>query len=385
MSLLQNPLYVITVLLLLVCLAHWLSDKKQFRFFGSSLLVIIGGAILANVGLLPSSEAPSPLYGGIFTYVAPLAIFFLLIDVRLKDLKEAGLPTLLLFLTGSVTTVIGTLAGYYLLTPEQHGVEKAFAVAGMYTGTYTGGGANLNAVALQYGVNENGTLFAAINAADNIVGTLWIIATIALPVFLQRWLPQNKQSPNAAHDVPVTATLAERGKESLTLWSLSVLLTLGFGAIFISGLISQWLPQVPSILTLTTIALLLAQVPSVSRLKGANVLGYFLVLLFLAVIGAYCDVHALTNSGDLAVTLLIWVTIIILLHGLLLFTLGGLLKQDWAVVALASNANVGGTATAAALAASLKRPDLRLPGILIGSIGNAVGTYLGIMVAEMLR
>jgi uncharacterized membrane protein len=314
--------------------------------------------------------------------VAPLAIFFLLVDVRLKDLKTAGLPALLLFFAGSLATIIGTLIGFYLLSPQQHGVEKAFAVAGMYTGTYTGGSANLNAVALQYRVAENGTLFAAINAADNIVGTIWIILTIALPVFLQRWLPRKKVARQAPTD---TAANRHSTPETLTLKSLAVLLTLGLASLLLSQLVSEWLPQIPSVLTLTTLAIVLAQLPFVNRYKGANVLGFFLVLLFLAVVGAFCDVQALIRSGDLALTLLVWVTIIIFLHGILLFGIAGLLKQDWDVVALASNANIGGTATAAALAASLKRPDLRLPGILIGSVGNAVGTYLGFMVAEMLR
>ena len=352
---------------------------------GSSLIVIIAAAILANTGLLPSSGAPSPLYGGIFSYAAPLAIFYLLLDVRLKDLKAAGLPALLLFLAGSVTTIIGALVGYYLLLPQQHGVEGAAAVAGMYVGTYTGGSANLTAVALQYRVNENGTLFAAINAADNIVGTVWIILTIALPALLQRWLPRKKKDTPAAGPVQKTGSASDEKKEVLTLRSLAILLTLGFASLLLSQIVSEWLPQVPSILTLTTVAILLAQVPFVSRLSGTNALGFFLVLLFLAVVGAFCDIQALVKSGDLALTLLIWVSIIVFLHGLLLFTLGGLLKQDWAVVSMASNANIGGTATAVALAASLKRPDLRLPGILIGSLGNAVGTYLGFAVAEMLR
>ncbi len=384
MPLLSNPVYVATVLLLLVCLALWLSEKSFFRYLGSSLIVIIAAAILANTGLLPSSGAPSPLYGGIFTYVAPLAIFYLLLDVRLKDLKTAGLPALLLFFAGSLCTILGTLAGYYLLAPQQHGVEKAFAVAGMYTGTYTGGSANLNAVALQYRVTDNGTLFAAINAADNIVGTIWIMLTIALPVLLQRWLPRKKAIPH-----PTAAATAGTGSsappETMTLKSLSVLLTLGLGSLLLSQLIGEWLPQIPPVLTLTTLAIVLAQLPFVNRYRGANLLGYFMVLVFLAVVGAFCDVQALVRSGDLALTLLVWVTIIVFLHGLLLFAVGGLLKQDWDVVALASNANIGGTATAAALAASLKRPDLRLPGILIGSVGNAIGTYLGIIVAEMLR
>jgi uncharacterized membrane protein len=85
---------------------------------GSSLIVIIAAAILANAGLLPSSGAPSPLYGGIFTYIAPLAIFYLLLDVRLKDLKTAGLPALLLFFAGSLATIVGTLVGFYLLVPQ---------------------------------------------------------------------------------------------------------------------------------------------------------------------------------------------------------------------------------------------------------------------------
>jgi uncharacterized membrane protein len=342
--------------------------------------VIIAAAVLANTGMLPSSQKPSPLYDGIFGYVAPLAIFFLLIDVRLKDLKAAGFPALLLFLAGAICTIIGTLVGYYLLSPQQHGVPDAFAVAGMYTGTYIGGSANLTAVALQYKVNENGNLFAAVNAVDNIVGTTWIIATIVLPMLLKRWLPRKKGGPS-----PDAIIHPEPVKEALTVRSLPILLALGFAALLFSQLVSAWVPQIPSIITLTTVAILLAQVPFVARLQGGNVLGYFFVLLFLAVVGAFCDVQALVKSGDLALTLLVWVTVIVLLHGILLFVIGGLFKQDWDLVALASNANVGGTATAAAFAASLGRPDLRLPGILIGSVGNAVGTYLGIIVAELLR
>ena len=60
----------------------------------------------------------------------------------------------------------------------------------MFTGTYIGGSVNLNAVALQYGVTKSGTLFAAINAADNIITTIWIIATLLLPRLLQRVWPR---------------------------------------------------------------------------------------------------------------------------------------------------------------------------------------------------
>jgi uncharacterized membrane protein len=75
---------------------------------------------------------------------------------------------------------------------------------------------------------------------------------------------------------------------------------------------------------------------------------------------------------------------IVFIHGILIFTMGYLLKQDKDIVSIASQANIGGTATALALAKSLKRNELVLPGILVGALGNAIGTYIGILVAEML-
>ena len=67
------------------------------------------------------------------------------------------------------------------------------------------------------------------------------------------------------------------------------------------------------------------------------------------------------------------------------FFVGGNLKQDWDIVSIASNANIGGATSAPVCAASLGRPDLQLPGLLAGTVGNAIGTYLGILVAELLK
>jgi len=66
------------------------------------------------------------------------------------------------------------------------------------------------------------------------------------------------------------------------------------------------------------------------------------------------------------------------------FVVGLLFRQDWDVVAVASQANIGGSTSALALAKSLGRTDLLLPAILVGSLGNGVGTYLGFAVAGVL-
>ncbi|MGI9089397.1 MAG: DUF819 domain-containing protein [Chthoniobacterales bacterium] len=384
MPFMTDPLYVSTVLLLLVALSEWLCRHKFFRAFGSALIVILAAAVLANLRLLPSSSNAPPLYDGIFNYLAPLAIFFLLLDVRLKDLRKAGLPMLILFSCGAASTVIGTLVGYRLVAPQLHGVENAFAVGGMFTGTYIGGSVNLNAVALQYGVTKNGTLFAAINAADNIITTTWIVATILLPRFLQKWFPRGASAQKSTTAAVATAETLE-AREQISVLDLTLLLALGLGTLLASQLVSRFLPVLPVILVLTTLALVLAQLPLVQKLRGAHTLGYFCVLLFLAVIGAYCDIPALIANGSVAGILLLWGTIIVGLHGVLLFVGAGLLRQDWAMISVASNANIGGATSAGVLATAIGRDDLRLPGILVGSVGNALGTYAGILVAEILR
>lgn len=387
MQLLSDPTYVGAMLLLLIFLSEWLAKTKIFRHIGAGLIVIILAAIVANLHVIPSSQNAPPLYNYIFKYVAPIAIFFLLLDVKLKNLRYAGMPMMTMFLIGSLCTMIGAIVGYYTIKPQDHNINSAFAVAGMYTGTYIGGSANLNAIAVQYGVVKDGNLFAAINVADNIITTIWIMATLVLPSVLQKISPRKKTMPplEAVESNEELIQQVMSRKETVNVLNISILLLLGVGSLFLSNLVSFYFPKIPSILLLTTIALVLAQIPVLQKIQGGKTLGYFLVLLFLAVIGAYCDIDALKQSGAVAGILLLWVTIIVLVHAIILFSVGGVFKQDWDIVSIASNANIGGTATAAVCANSLGRHDLQLPGILAGAVGNAIGTYAGILVAELLK
>ena len=387
MPITQHPVYIITVLLLLVVFSEWLGRKKFFSHIGSPLLIIIAGAILANLNIIPTSHNATPLYDGIFRYAAPLGIFFLLLEVKLKDLKLAGLPMIMMFLIGSAATMAGVIISYNIFSPQHHGVNLAYAVAGMYTGTYIGGSANLNAVALTYGVNNDGTQFAAINAVDNIVSTIWLMMTLLLPAVFQKLIPRKRMIPTQLQNLSDEELRQRMGMavNEIKLIDISLLLALGFGTLFISSLVSGYFPGIPSILVLTTIALLLAQLSFVQKLSGGKIIGLLLILIFLAVIGAYCDVSALLKSGKVAGILLAWVSVMVLIHGILIFTIGGLLKQDWDIVSIASNANIGGATTAPVCASSLGRQDLQLPGLLAGSVGNAIGTYLGLLVAELLK
>jgi len=380
MNFINNPIYVLAVLCFMVILAVYAGKTKFGKQFGAALLVILFTAVLANLKLIPSASNSIPLYSGIFKYVAPISIFYLLLNVNLTSIKRAGLPMIGLFLIGSLATTLGILISWFILSPESVLGEDGKVIAGMLTGTYTGGSVNFNAVALEYNFQEKGVLYAGTIAVDNVITTLWIIATLAFPVVLRRFwkdktnLKSNTNTENEAHPED----------ENIDLISLMWLLFLGVAAYYVSDVIKELVPQIPSILTLSTIGILLAQTKFVSNLKGSHNLGLYLVFIFLAVIGAYCELSAVAELKDVGITLLLFAGLAVLLHGVIVILLGGLLYRDWQMIAIVSQANVGGGTTAIALAESFNRKELVLPAILVGTLGTALGTYLGFLVVNIL-
>jgi len=380
---LSNPLYIAAVLCAAIAASEWLVRYTWLKHLGTALLVILVAAVLANTGVIPSASNAPPLYAGVFRYVAPAGIFLLLLEVNLRQLKNAGLPMLLMFGIGSAATVAGVFLGLAAADAATR-LPMYAAIGGMFTGTYTGGAINFNAVALHFDVMSNGNLFAGAVAVDNIMTAIWMVCTLALPRVLWLWRPARKipvdtASVNSDHDDDA---------RRLSPLGLAVLLGMTAGALWFSELGAAWLATmgvaVPSILILTTLALVLAQLPIARNLTGGRLVGMFFVYLFLAVIGAYCDLGAVREIGELGLVLFGFVTVLVLVHGLLTFGAGALFRVDWDVVAVASQANIGGSTSALALARSLNRGDLLLPAILVGSLGNATGTYLGFLVAGVL-
>ena len=378
MSFTSNTIYVLAVLFLMLILASQAAKTKWGKQVGASLLVIVFTAVAANLKLIPSASNSIPLYDSIFTYIAPISIFFLLLNVNLASIRKAGLPMIGLFLIGSVMTTLGILLAWIIISPENTLGEDARIIAGMLTGTYTGGSVNFNAIALEYDFQKKGVLYAGTIAVDNVVTTLWIIVTLTIPIFMHKIWKSKKQ------DTAKAQPIAKRTESAIDMHSLVWLSFLGVAAFLVSDLLSAYLPKVPFILILSTLGILLAQIPAVSKLKGSHTLGLFLVNLFLAVIGAYCELSAVSALKEIGVSLLLFTSIAVLLHGIGTVLIGGLFYRDWQMIAIVSQANVGGGTTAIALAETFKRNELILPAILVGTLGNALGTYLGFLVIYML-
>ena len=198
MNFTSQPLYVLGVLCLLILGSEYLVKNTFCKHLGTALLVILMGAVVANLGLIPSASNSIPLYDGIFKYIAPLSLFYLLLEVNLGALKKAGLPMLMMFLLGTLGTAIGVWVSLtFLLAPEAFGEWRSI-LGGMFTATYTGGGLNFNTLALHYNVVEEGVLYAGAAAVDNVITTIWMLICLGLPAALNQLWPKKSVGVNEA-------------------------------------------------------------------------------------------------------------------------------------------------------------------------------------------
>ena len=92
------------------------------------------------------------------------------------------------------------------------------------------------------------------------------------------------------------------------------------------------------------------------------------------------ELDAVFELKEVGIMLLLFAGLAVMLHGVIVVLLGGLLYRDWEMIAIVSQANVGGGTTAIALAESFNRKELILPAILVGTLGTSLGTYLGFFV-----
>ncbi len=380
MDFITNPIYVLALLCLMVLLAVYAGKTKFGKQFGSALLVILFTAVIANLNIIPSASNSIGLYDVIFKYVASISIFYLLLNVNLTAIKRAGVPMIGLFLVGSLATIFGILTSWFLWSPERVLGEDAKIIAGMFTGTYVGGSVNFNAVALEYDFQEKGILYAGSIAVDNVITAIWILATLAIPKFIGYFWKANahlKTNINSDEE-------SHSEDENIDFISLVWLAFLGVAGFYVSDIVSGFFPRIPAILILSTIGIVLAQTKFLSNLKGSHNLGMYLILLFLAVIGAYCEISAVSELKDIGITLLLFAGSSVFIHGIFVIIIGGLLYRDWEMIAIVSQANIGGSTSAVALAESFDRKDLILPAILVGTLGTALGTYIGFFVIYIL-
>jgi uncharacterized membrane protein len=387
----RQPVAVFLTLAAVVLASVVLEERVPlFRNMGAALTGILLGMLLSNTGVLPGE---SPAYTFLMGDGVYFGIALVLLGVDLRSVFQAGPGMLAAFGIGALGTVAGALTGAVFLS----GVvgPETWKLAGQYAGTYTGGGANFAAVGRAFETSPD--LFAAATAADVIITAAWMATCLAGPAILAR----NGTGPGSGTPVgdlrdgatnrgppgptPTPSTL-EKGLHSslrpLAMRDLAALVTLAIGAVWAAGALHTLVPSLPEVLWLTTLVLVLAQVPAVKGVPGSALLGNYLILLFLASNGARSVLATLISIGP-AVFYFAMLTVAV--HGIIIFGVGRLAKLDLPTLAVASQANVGGAASAIALAGARGYTDRLVPGVAVGLLGYALGNYVGLAVGGLAR
>jgi uncharacterized membrane protein len=341
-----------------------------------AVIAILGAIAAANLGLIPHA---APAYDFVFTYLVPVLIPLFLFQADLRRLFRECARLTLAFLVAALGTVVGVTVAALLLDLGSLGAAAGLApaarepaVAGLFTSTYGGGSVNYAALGELTGLNRDASFFSAATAADNLFSAVYLGFLALAPGW--RWLarrfPAHRETgvETAGAVPPVTAaTLCLALATSLVLVAGTDALVAAFG-------LDGWRYVLLSALTLA----LATAVPGLhERLAGSFELGVALSFVFFAAIAAGADVPAMLAVAPLLIAL---VLILLTLHALVTFGLGRLLGLTVPELVTASNAAVLGATTAPALAATRGWHSLVTPGVLVGVLGYALGTFLGTIV-----
>jgi uncharacterized membrane protein len=376
--------------------------KRFYTYVPGLLLCYFLPSLLNAFGVINAEE--SKLYFVASRYLLPACLVLLTMSVDLKAIGRLGYKAVVMFLTGTTGIVIGgpiAIMVVGLVSPETVGGSGPDAVwRGMTTiaGSWIGGGANQVAMKEVFDVSDS--VFSQMVAVDVLCASVWMAVLLFLSGRAEKIDAWMGADTSAIEDLKQRVEhFQKKHARFLTLPDLLFIAAVGFGAMGLShvvaDIVAPWIQQeAPGlarlsltsqffwiIVTATTVGLVLSFTP-VRKLEGAGAskVGSAMLYFLVATIGMGMDITAvLRNPGIFAVGG-IWIGI----HALLLIIVARLIRAPLFYLAVGSQANVGGAASAPVVASAF-HPTLAPVGVLLAVLGYSIGTYAAWICGLMMQ
>jgi uncharacterized membrane protein len=372
-----------------------------YTFVPALLLCYLLPSLMSSFGLI-SSEG-SNLWPVARDYFLPASLVLMTLSIDLKAIIGLGPKALIMFFTATAGIVIGGPIAIFivsLFSPETVGGEGMNAVwRGFATlaGSWIGGGANQTAMLEVYGYNPD--RYAAMVAIDVVVANIWMAFLLygaGISARIDKWLKSDTSAIERLKSTMENYSAEVERKSALV--DFMMITAVAFVSVGIAHLVGEvatafflkfealkgtilvsdffWI-----VVTATTIGISLS-FTKFRNLEGAGAskIGSVFIYLLVAVIGTRMDVFQIGDAPMLFVVGLVWM----LTHVTLLLIVAKMIRAPLFFVAVGSQANVGGAASAPVVAAAF-HPALAPVGVLLAVLGYALGTYGAILAAELMR
>jgi uncharacterized membrane protein len=376
--------------------------RRFYRFVPTLLLCYFIPSLYTTFGLI--DPAQSRLYFVASRYLLPATLVLLTLSVDLRGILRLGPKALTMFLTGTAGIIIGgplAVLLFSVISPETVGGAGPDAVwRGLTTvaGSWIGGGANQAAMREVFGVGD--AVFSAMIAVDILVASVWLAVLLFLASRASAIDRRLGADTTALDDLRERVTaFRERHARIPTLADIMIISAVGFGFMGLSHLLGDplaaWfgaqgplmerLSLASSFFWLVVIATTAGLFLSFTRARelegvGASTLGSAMLYVLIATIGMSMDITAVVQRPGLFALGAVWLGF----HAALLLIVGWLIKAPTFYLAVGSQANVGGAASAP-IVASAFHPSLAPVGVLLAVLGYAIGTYGAWLCGQLMR
>lgn len=379
--------------------------RKLYRFVPPILLCYLIPALLRwPLGVISLEE--SVLYTVSSRYLLPASLILYCLSIDLKSLMKVGHKALIIFLTATLSIVLG---GPLALFASIHFFGNSIGFTsdelwrGLSTiaGSWIGGGANQTAMKEIFAVSD--TVFGSMVVVDIVVANIWmgvLLYGATITKKIDKWL---KADTRAIDELAQRSEQFQRQQARMPSTSDYFMLAgIAFGGVSLAHLgaeiILPWLVthktslqawRLDSMLTsffwLIVIATTYGLLLSFTKAKnlegvGASKFGSLFLYILVATIGMQMNLKDMFSYPSLLITGAMWM----LFHILILLLVARLIKAPFFFVAVGSQANIGGAASAP-IVASAFNPALATIGVLMAVLGYALGTYGGILSAFLMR
>ncbi len=353
----------------------------------------------------------SELYYVASRFLLPAALVLMTLSIDLKAIFNLGSKALIMFFTGTIGIIIGGPIAILLISffsPETVGGSDFDAVwRGLSTlaGSWIGGGANQTAMLEIYKYNP--AKYGGMVIVDIVVANVWmaiLLIGIGKKDSINKWLKADTIAIDELKNKVITFTKKVKRNPSLT--DFMIMLAIAFGTVgfghFSAKYLSQFFSEIIAAINsqtwrnvfsflgspffwLISISTIVAIVLSYTKAKtyegaGASKLGSIFIYILVATIGMKMDLNQAFENPGLMFIGFVWISI----HAILLIIVAKIIRAPYFFLALGSQANVGGAASAPVVAQAF-HPSLATVGVLLAVFGYAIGTVGAILCTILME